>query len=101
MLEEIEVAPDLLLRVIDGAVLAADRTREVAPLGEIDVQVQPLLLHGKPYIVHRPRWNQAQCQCEQLIPLVHRFPQLAARSIRQSYRLTHSKCRGAPNDKWR
>ncbi|AIA54073.1 hypothetical protein Acaty_c0182 [Acidithiobacillus caldus ATCC 51756] len=30
MLEEVEVAPDLLLRVMDGTILTADRTREVA-----------------------------------------------------------------------
>jgi hypothetical protein len=37
MLEEVKVCPDLLLRVMDGAILAEDPTGEVAIPSEVHI----------------------------------------------------------------
>lgn len=75
MLEEIQVPPSVLHRVMDGALLTTDRAREPAATRKVDVQVQPLLLHRKGHAVHQPRRNQPQSEEEQLF-LDHHQPLL-------------------------
>jgi hypothetical protein len=55
MLEEIQVAPDLLLGIVDRAFLATGRARKTTALRKVHMQVQALVLHRKPHIIHRPR----------------------------------------------
>ena len=91
MLEEIHVPPRLFLDIMHRTVLAADRAREVASLGKVDVQIQPLLLNLEDYVIHHPRRNQTQSQGEQLV-LLHFIPLLSSRYITIFYPSTHMKC---------
>jgi len=57
MLEEIEMPPDLLLGVIDRAILATDWTRKLATPWEVHMQVKALLLRCELNLAHHPRRN--------------------------------------------
>ena len=57
MLEEVKMAPDLLLRVIDGAILPTYRTKGVATSWEVHMEIQALFLRRQPDLVHRLWWN--------------------------------------------
>ena len=62
MLEEIHMSPRLFLNIMHRTFRAADRTREAASLGEVDVQIQPLLFDFEGHVIHHPRRNQTQGQ---------------------------------------
>src|ERR1700704_595814 len=77
VLEEIEVAPGFLDRVVHRAVgLAAIGAREAATGLEIDLDVEPLLLGVEVGVSHHPRRHQAECELEQ-IDIAHGLSPLA------------------------
>ncbi len=72
MLEEIEVPPDFVQCVIRlTATTAAFGTGELAAPGEIDVDVELLLLGVKRTALHQPRWKQAKGHLKE-VGVLHR-----------------------------
>lgn len=67
MLEEVQMPPGPLLGVVRrAACLPAVRTGEAPALGEVDIQVQPLLAHAELAVLHQPGRQQPERQLKQI-----------------------------------